>query len=108
VGAASVVTGAVGRIVGDAYRAGWLNPPVGLVVSPDLAEDAERLRPFLVGDAPDEVVVVAVVALGYVLGAVSLELFGQYNNAINAREQMWDAAMTVMAAAIGLDLSRHA
>jgi AcrR family transcriptional regulator len=105
VAAASTVTVAVGRILGDAYRAGRLVPPVDLVVPEDLAADADRMRSLLVGDAPDEVVVVAVVALGYLLGAVSLELFGQYNNAIFARDAMWDAATGVMAGAVGLDLS---
>ncbi len=104
VAAASTVTVSVGRILGDAYRAGRLVPPAHPGVPEDLAADAERLRPHLVGDAPDEVVVAAVIVLGYLLGAVSMELFGQYNNAISARDTLWDVATTVMAATIGLDL----
>jgi AcrR family transcriptional regulator len=105
VAAASMVTVAVGRVLGDAYRAGRLVPLAGLVMPADLAIDAERIRGLLVGEAPDEVVIVAVVALGYLLGAVSLELFGQYNNAILARDSMWGVATTVIAGAIGLSLA---
>ncbi len=105
VAAAATVTLSLGQVLGDAYRAGRLVPPPSLVVPADLAEDAERVRTSLVGEAPDEVAIAAVVALGYVLGAVSLELFGQYNNAIFARDTLWRTATTVIAGAVGLALA---
>jgi hypothetical protein len=56
----------------------------------------------VVGDLPDPAAAVAVVAWGYVLGALSLELFGHYDGAIEARASMWDTAMTVLVVALGL------
>jgi AcrR family transcriptional regulator len=100
---ALMVSEALGRILGEAHRAGRLAAIDDLVIPPDLEPDLDRVR-VLVGDAPDTVAVAAVVSLGYVLGAVSLELFGQYDNAIDARASMWDVAMAVVAGAVGLDL----
>jgi AcrR family transcriptional regulator len=110
VAVAFTVTSAVGRILGDAYRAGRLHPPEGLGVPSDLAADLERIGE-LVGEtpgapsAPPAVVAVAVVALGHILGAISAELFGQYDNAIEARDSMWQVAMTVVGRVAGLDLA---
>lgn len=100
---ASTVTGVVGRLLGDAWRAGRLHPPA-MTIPADLRVDLERIRD-LVGEVPDAVVVAAVVALGHILGAVSLELFGQYDNAIVARDSLWQVAMGLVAGTAGLDVA---
>lgn len=102
---AAVVYGCVGRLLGDAWRAGRLHPRTRSI-SADLRVDLERIGELVVGEAPEEVVLAAVVALGHILGAVSLELFGQYDHAIDARDSLWRAAMELVAGTAGLDLAR--
>jgi AcrR family transcriptional regulator len=102
---AATVYASVGGLLGDAWRAGRLHPPP-LTVPADLRVDLLGIGETVVGEAPDEVVVAAVVALGHIFGAMSLELFGQYNNAIYARDSLWQARMELVAGTAGLDLSR--
>lgn len=107
VAAALVVTNSVGQILGDAWRARVLHPP-GVAIPEALRGDLERVR-VLVGRAPDEVVpdevvAAAVFVLGHLIGAVSIELFGQYDNAIDARDEMWAVSMALLARTVGLDL----
>jgi AcrR family transcriptional regulator len=99
--AANQVTMALVRILVDAHAAGRLHPPSHPAVPADLAADLGRVREVM-GDLPDAVAAVAVVAWGYVLGAVSLELFGHYDGAVEARDSMWETAMTVLVATLGL------
>jgi hypothetical protein len=101
VGAANQVTMALLRILVDAQAAGRLHPPNPPAVPPDLAADLVGVR-TVVGDLPDPAAAVAVVAWSYVLGAVTLELFGHYDGGIEARASMWDTAMTVLVATLGL------
>jgi len=100
---AAAVYASLGRLLRDAWRAGRLHPPP-VTIPADLRVDLSSIGETVVGEAPDEVAVAAVVALGHLLGAMSLELFGQYNNAIFARDALWQIRMELAARAAGLDL----
>jgi AcrR family transcriptional regulator len=103
VAAALVVTSTLGHILGQAQRAGRLRPIGDLPIPADLSPDLEAMA-LLTGTVPEPVGVASVVAIGYVIGAISLELFGQYDNAIEARSSLWDAAMTLVARTVGLEM----
>jgi AcrR family transcriptional regulator len=102
VDAANQVTVALVRILAEAYAAGHLHPPAAPEVPAHLAAELARVRDLVGGGLPDDVAAVVVVAWGYVLGAVSLELFGHYDHAIEARASMWDVAMAVLTTSLGL------
>jgi AcrR family transcriptional regulator len=101
---AAAVYASVGGLLGDAWRAGRLHPPP-VAVPRALKVDLERFREQLVGEAPDEVVLAALVVLQQILGALSAELFGQYNDAVYARDSLWRVAMELAARTAGLDLA---
>jgi AcrR family transcriptional regulator len=92
-----------GRIVSDACRAGVLDPPGGYPPAPEaLAADAAAIRDALLHDVPDDVVARAVTAWPGLFGAVSFELFGQYDNVITDRTATFDYAMRGLGRFIGL------
>jgi AcrR family transcriptional regulator len=76
--------------------------PVSLPVGAELAQWIDRIRaPFLDG-VPDDVVALAVVAYTYLLGAVSLELFGQFGPDATPAPAIFDHGLRVGAALLGL------
>jgi AcrR family transcriptional regulator len=91
-----------GRIVSDAHRSGRLTPPPFCPDPPaEVASDAEAVR-ALMPDVPDDVVMRAIIAWTCLFGMVSFELFGQFNNTIVNRAQVFDHNMTCLAALLGL------
>ncbi|GAA5081490.1 AcrR family transcriptional regulator [Thermocatellispora tengchongensis] len=91
-----------GRIISDAHHAGALTPPeLGPQPPAVFTEDADRLREIIPG-VPDDLVARAVTAWTTLFGMVNFELFGQFNNAIYARDALFDHTMTRMAAFIGI------
>jgi AcrR family transcriptional regulator len=92
-----------GRIVGDACRAGLLDPPGGYPPPPvSFAADADGIRAAVLPEVPDDVVARAVTAWPGLFGAVSFELFGQFNNVITDRASTFDYAMRGLGRFIGL------
>ncbi len=92
-----------GRIVGDAHRAGMLDPPGGYPPPPDaFAADAAVIRDVVLPDVPDDVVARAVTAWPGLFGAVSFELFGQFDNVITDRAAVFDYAMRGLGRFVGL------
>jgi AcrR family transcriptional regulator len=100
---ATAIVEVFGRLVADAHRAGALDPPGGFPVPPEtFAADADRIRSVILPDVPDEVVARAVTAWPAVFGAVSFELFGQYNNVISDLTAVFDYAMRGLGRFVGL------
>ncbi|MEV1200723.1 TetR/AcrR family transcriptional regulator [Microbispora rosea] len=95
-------TAVYGRIVADAHRAGRLTPPPICPPPPAiLAQDAEVVR-SLMPDVPDDVVARAIVAWTGLFGMVSFELFGQFNNTITHRAELFEHNMACLARLLGL------
>jgi AcrR family transcriptional regulator len=92
-----------GRIVSDAYQAGVLRPPeFAATAAAPFAEDARRLREAALPGVPDGTVIAALTAWGALFGMVSLELFGHFDNIIEARATLFDQSMTNLGRLIGL------
>jgi AcrR family transcriptional regulator len=91
-----------GRIVGDAHREGRLDPPGGYPPAPaSFAADAAMISEAVLPDLPDDVIARAVTAWPGLFGAVSFELFGQYNNVITDLAALFDYAMRGLGRHIG-------
>ncbi|GII54984.1 TetR family transcriptional regulator [Planotetraspora thailandica] len=95
-------TAVFGRIVSQAHRAGRLSPP-GIFPDPPgvLSADAEMVRQIM-PDVPDDVVARSVAAWTGLYGMVSFELFGQFNNVITHRAELFEHNMICLAVLIGL------
>jgi AcrR family transcriptional regulator len=92
-----------GRIVADAHRAGRLDPPGGYPPAPEsFAADAEEIREAVLPGVPDDVIARAVAAWPGLFGAVSFELFGQFDNVITERAAVFDHGMRSLGRFIGL------
>lgn len=91
-----------GRIVSDAHHAGALNPPDICPPAPvAFGEDAARVREVIL-DAPDDVIVRALMAWTGLFGWLSFELFGQFNNVLLDRTTAFDHSMRCQARFLGL------
>ncbi|MER7499685.1 TetR/AcrR family transcriptional regulator [Nonomuraea pusilla] len=92
----------LGAIVSDAHAAGALRP-VGDTPPPpaEAAADAGNLRGLMPG-VPDELVWRAITAWATLYGWVNLEVFGQLNSTVEARQPVFEHAMRVAATTVGL------
>ncbi|MDN3358279.1 TetR/AcrR family transcriptional regulator [Actinomadura sp. DC4] len=91
-----------GGIFGDAHRDGVLDPPGGYPPAPaTFAGDANAIRTVLLPDVPDDMVARAVTGWPGLFGAVSFELFGQYNNVITDLAAVFEHAMRGLGRHIG-------
>jgi AcrR family transcriptional regulator len=93
------------RIVADGFGSGQLTKP-GYLPSTLLAEsvhaDMVRARGDIAPELPDDLMLAAISGWIQLFGAVSLELFGQFNNVIDARAEFFDTQMELMADIMGL------
>ena len=91
-----------GRIVSEAGREGRLDPPGGYPPPPaSFAQDAAAIGEAVVPGLPEDVVARAVTGWPGLFGAVSFELFGQYNNVITDLAAVFDYAMRGLGRQIG-------
>lgn len=91
----------LGRILTDGFASGALTGRGDVVpeaIRADLARASEGISPGL----PDEVMLAGITAWVHMFGTVSFELFGQFNNVVNARDEFFDAEMNRMADLIGM------
>ena len=91
----------LGRILSDGFASRALTPPVVAVpdaIRADLARASDGIAPGV----PDEVMLAGMTAWIHLFGVVSFELFGQFNNVVDARAEFFDAEMSWMADLIGL------
>jgi AcrR family transcriptional regulator len=91
-----------GRIVSEAYAAGALRPADDRPPPKSFAADAARMREMIMPDLPDDVVSNALSVWITLFGAVSFELFGQFNNVITDRDAFFDHLMICQAQIVGL------
>jgi AcrR family transcriptional regulator len=93
------------RIVADGFDSGQLTE-AGFRPSAPPAEsvraDMTRLRDDIAPDLPAELMLAGFSGWIQLFGAVSLELFGQFNNVIDARSEFFDGQMALMADMMGL------
>jgi AcrR family transcriptional regulator len=64
--------------------------------------DLERARGAVAADVPDEMMLTAIAAWTQLFGMVSFELFGQFNNVVEARAEFFDQQLELMADVMGL------
>jgi len=97
----------LGGILTDGFASGALTPQAAAVpetIRADLARASEGIAAGL----PDEVMLAGITAWIHLFGVVSFELFGQFNNVIDARAEFFDAEMSRMADLIGLPTAGQA
>jgi AcrR family transcriptional regulator len=103
------------RILADGHAAGTLSStPLSAMARDDLAAqltqavraDLARTRDDIAPGLPEEVLLLGITSWIQVFGSVSLELFGQFNNVIDAREEFFDQQMELMADLVGLRRTR--
>jgi AcrR family transcriptional regulator len=91
----------LGNILTDGFASGAVTGRGDVVpeaIRPDLARASEGISPGL----PDEVMLAGITAWIHIFGTVSFELFGQFNNVVDARDEFFDTEMHRMADLIGL------
>lgn len=99
IGPASRVPFVLMAVVEDAQRQeGLALPPL----SEELRPEAERLAADLAPGLPPAVVAPFVTAWAQLFGLVSFEIFGQFNNVVEAREVFFRQAVTELARTVGL------
>jgi AcrR family transcriptional regulator len=64
--------------------------------------DLERARADIAPGVPDEAMLTAIAGWTQLFGMVSFELFGQFNNVVEARAEFFDQQMELMADVMGL------
>ena len=84
-----------GQLAGAGYRS---SIPVAASVRADLA----RTRDAIAANVPEELLLTGLSGWIQMFGVVSFELFGQFNNVIDARAEFFDQQMELMADLIGL------
>jgi AcrR family transcriptional regulator len=84
-----------GKFAGAGYR---LSVPVAASVRADLI----RTRAAIATEVPEELLLIGMTGWIQMFGIVSFELFGQFNNVIDARAEFFDQQMELMADLMGL------
>jgi AcrR family transcriptional regulator len=93
------------RILADGFGSGQLTEPAYPSPAPlpaAVRADMARTRSDIAPDVPDELMLAGITGWIQMFGAVSLELFGQFNNVIDARSEFFDQQMQLMADLMGL------
>jgi AcrR family transcriptional regulator len=93
------------RILADGYSAGTVRQPGFRPSAPTPAPvraDVARTFSEIAPDVPEDVLLAGLTGWIQMFGAVSLELFGQFNNVIDARREFYDQQMGLMADLMGL------
>jgi AcrR family transcriptional regulator len=91
----------VGILV-DGVTTHALRVPDSVALPADLHQDLTRVRAEFWPAVPEELLVLGTVGWIHLFGAISFELFGQLNNAIDARDSYFDLQMNLMADLIGV------
>jgi AcrR family transcriptional regulator len=91
----------LGHILTDAFASGAL-PPGAAAVPDAIRADLARAKDGIAAGVPDELMLAGITAWIQLFGVVSFELFGQFNNVVDARAEFFGAEMNRMADQIGL------
>lgn len=93
------------RILADGYACGQVTGQ-GLPASDPIAEsvraDLARTRDAIAPELPEQLLLGGLSGWIQMFGVVSFELFGQFNNVIDARAEFFDQQMELMADLMGL------
>lgn len=102
-GPASRVAVVLGTIISEAHGAGALDPPAFCPPPPaPFAPDAARLREALLAGVSDDVAARALLAWSALIGTVSFELFGQFENVVTDCEAFFGHAVASLGRLVGL------
>jgi AcrR family transcriptional regulator len=104
IGPASRPAVVIGKIIGDAYRAGTVADLPGPLapVPASFTPDAARLRDAIMEGVPDHIAATALIAWSGLFGLVSFELFGQFENVITDRAAFFDHAAACLGRLTGV------
>jgi len=102
VGPASRVAFCLIAIVREAHRAGLLGDPPGSPLSGPVRADAALLAAELAPELPIPVVAALVSAWAQVFGVISFEVYGQFNQVVEARGEFLEQAAAALAVQVGL------
>lgn len=108
VGPASRVGLALVAVARDAHRAGLLGAPQGRPLAGPVRADAARLAADLAPELPVPVIAALIAAWAQVFGIVSFEVFGQFNQVVEARGEFFDQAAAALAAQVGIGAPHEA
>jgi AcrR family transcriptional regulator len=86
----------------DAHRAGLLADPPGRPLAGPVHTVAADLAASLAPELPIPVVAALVAAWAQIFGIISFEVFGQFNQVVEARDAFFDQATAALAAQVGL------
>jgi AcrR family transcriptional regulator len=86
---------ASGQLAGVGYRP-------SLPVAASVRADLIRTRDAIASEVPEELLLIGLSGWLQMFGVVSFELFGQFNNVIDARAEFFDQQMELMADLMGL------
>ncbi|MGW3245735.1 TetR/AcrR family transcriptional regulator [Streptomyces sp. NPDC001070] len=107
IGPASRVALALLAVAEEAHAAGALAvPPSDAALTEAARADMWRLSKDLDRELPPRVIPSLVAAWAQLFGLVSFELFGQFNNVVEARDDFFDHAVTGLAHQAGLRRER--
>ncbi len=98
------------RILADGYASGALKPARGdlpaarldVRMTEAVRADLDRARSAIAPEVPDQLMFTGIAAWVHLFGVVSFELFGQFNNVIEARAEFFDEQIELMGDIIGL------
>jgi AcrR family transcriptional regulator len=107
IAAASRTPVALVRILADGYASAALPPPVtpltgDLPLAGALRTELARARDDIAPGLPEQAFLLGVTSWIQLFGVISFELFGQFNNVIEARDEFFDRQMELMASLLGL------
>jgi len=100
--AATHAVGALVRVVGDAERAGALDPPTDRPLEEPLSREAARVAHDLLDDLPAATTVALFQAFGQLIGIVTLELNGQLVGSFTPADALWARTVDETADRLGL------
>ncbi|WP_046506562.1 TetR/AcrR family transcriptional regulator [Streptomyces odonnellii] len=86
-------------VASDAHHAGGIALPT---LSPELRPEAERLAAQFAPGLPPEVTAALVAAWAQLFGLISFEVFGQFNEVVEARDELFTQSVRRLAHEVGL------
>lgn len=103
---ASRVTLILARLLDEAYRAGDIAATHGAVLQEDLASELHELVNAVIPDVPAEIVARGLAAWTLVLGHVSFEVFGRFDDMVVSSNAFFDNVVTLSMEVMGLEAPR--
>jgi len=91
------------RILADGFAAGMVSQPgLPVTLQDQVRSDLAQTRDGIAPDLPEELFLAGIASWVQMFGIVSFELFGQFNNVIEARAEFFEQQMRLMADLMGI------